>query len=77
MLDAVDKAMRDLDWKPKYSMLDGLKDSYINDFKIKKVFSSSFKLFTFHLSPVLSRRLGSLKMISTVMISFLTMIALL
>ena len=33
----VDKAMRDLDWTPKYNMLDGLKDSYEKDFKIKKV----------------------------------------
>jgi len=33
---SIDKAMKDLDWKPKYNMLDGLKDSYINDFKIKK-----------------------------------------
>jgi len=29
--------MKDLDWTPKYNMLDGLKDSYLNDFKIKKV----------------------------------------
>lgn len=29
--------MRDLDWAPKFNMLDGLKDSYENDFKIKKV----------------------------------------
>jgi len=28
--------MKDLDWKPKYNMLDGLKDSYEYDFKIKK-----------------------------------------
>lgn len=28
--------MKDLDWKPKYNMLDGLKDSYENDFKKKK-----------------------------------------
>lgn len=33
---SVDKAMRDLDWTPKYSMIDGLIDSYNNDFKIKK-----------------------------------------
>lgn len=33
---SIDKAMKDLDWKPKYNMLDGLKDSYVNDFKIKK-----------------------------------------
>ena len=33
---SVDKAMRDLDWKPKYNMLDGLKDSYEHDFKKKK-----------------------------------------
>ena len=29
--------MRDLDWSPKYNMLAGLKDSYTNDFKLKKV----------------------------------------
>ena len=29
--------MRDLDWAPKFSMLEGLKDSYVNDFKLKKV----------------------------------------
>lgn len=29
--------MKDLDWKPKYSLLEGLKDSYENDFKHKKV----------------------------------------
>jgi len=33
---SVEKAMRDLDWAPKYSMLQGLKDSYENDFKHKK-----------------------------------------
>ncbi len=33
---SVDKAMRDLEWAPKYSMLDGLKDSYSNDFVHKK-----------------------------------------
>lgn len=33
---SVEKAMRDLDWAPQYSMLKGLKDSYENDFKIKK-----------------------------------------
>ena len=32
----VDKAMSELDWAPKYSMLEGLKDSYENDFKLKK-----------------------------------------
>lgn len=35
---SIDKATRDLDWKPAYSLLDGLKDSYENDFKHKKVF---------------------------------------
>lgn len=34
---SVDKAMSDLEWAPKYSMLDGLEDSYLNDFKHKKV----------------------------------------
>eukprot|EP01040_Poterioochromonas_malhamensis_P007214 gene7214-7787_t len=33
---SVDKAVHDLDWKPKYNMLDGLKDSYDNDFIHKK-----------------------------------------
>lgn len=30
------KAMKDLDWAPKYSTAEGLKDSYENDFKHKK-----------------------------------------
>lgn len=34
--------MRDLDWKPKYSLLEGLKDSYENDFKLKKVNDSRY-----------------------------------
>ena len=29
---SIDKAMADLDWKPEYSLLDGLKDSYEKDF---------------------------------------------
>jgi nucleoside-diphosphate-sugar epimerase len=33
---SVAKAMRDLEWAPKYHLLDGLKDSYENDFKLKK-----------------------------------------
>jgi len=33
---SVEKAMRDLEWAPKYSMLEGLKDSYENDFRHKK-----------------------------------------
>jgi nucleoside-diphosphate-sugar epimerase len=33
---AVDQAMIDLDWTPKYNMLAGLKDAYENDFKAKK-----------------------------------------
>lgn len=32
----VENAMVDLDWAPKYNMLAGLKDSYENDFKLKK-----------------------------------------
>jgi nucleoside-diphosphate-sugar epimerase len=32
---SVDKAMTDLDWTPKYTMLAGLTDSYENDFKVK------------------------------------------
>ena len=32
----VEQAMKDLDWKPKYNMADGLKDSYEKDFKVKK-----------------------------------------
>ena len=35
--EIVDKAMNDLDWSPKYSMLEGLKESYELDFKLKKV----------------------------------------
>ena len=33
---SVDEAMKDLDWAPKYNMIDGLKDSYVNDFALKK-----------------------------------------
>lgn len=33
---SVDKAMRDLDWAPRFNMLDGLVDAYENDFKLKK-----------------------------------------
>lgn len=33
---SVDNAMVDLEWTPKYNMLNGLKDSYENDFKNKK-----------------------------------------
>eukprot|EP00607_Mallomonas_marina_P010060 CAMPEP_0182417358 /NCGR_PEP_ID=MMETSP1167-20130531/1794_1 /TAXON_ID=2988 /ORGANISM="Mallomonas Sp, Strain CCMP3275" /LENGTH=346 /DNA_ID=CAMNT_0024590847 /DNA_START=200 /DNA_END=1240 /DNA_ORIENTATION=- len=33
---SVNKAMSHLDWTPKYNMLDGLKDSYKNDFVHKK-----------------------------------------
>uniref|UniRef100_A0A7S0RN82 NAD-dependent epimerase/dehydratase domain-containing protein n=1 Tax=Chlamydomonas leiostraca TaxID=1034604 RepID=A0A7S0RN82_9CHLO len=29
---SIDKAMADLDWKPEFSLLDGLKDSYDKDF---------------------------------------------
>ena len=29
---SVDKAMADLDWKPEFGLLDGLKDSYSKDF---------------------------------------------
>ena len=29
---SIDKAMADLDWKPEYDLLDGLKDSYEKDF---------------------------------------------
>mmetsp|Transcript_10240 Transcript_10240/g.14067 ORF Transcript_10240/g.14067 Transcript_10240/m.14067 type:complete len:373 (+) Transcript_10240:9059-10177(+) len=43
---SVDKAMRDLDWAPKFNMLDGLKDSYLNDFKIKKA-AGAFNNFDF------------------------------
>lgn len=32
---SIDQAMKDLDWAPKYNMLDGLKDSYHNDFKVR------------------------------------------
>lgn len=37
---SVDKAVRDLDWTPKFSILDGLKDSYLHDFKLKKASGS-------------------------------------
>eukprot|EP00595_Chromulina_sp_UTEXLB2642_P000009 CAMPEP_0196762020 /NCGR_PEP_ID=MMETSP1095-20130614/1353_1 /TAXON_ID=96789 ORGANISM="Chromulina nebulosa, Strain UTEXLB2642" /NCGR_SAMPLE_ID=MMETSP1095 /ASSEMBLY_ACC=CAM_ASM_000446 /LENGTH=329 /DNA_ID=CAMNT_0042112239 /DNA_START=73 /DNA_END=1059 /DNA_ORIENTATION=+ len=33
---SISEAIKDLDWKPKYNLLDGLKDSYENDFKLKK-----------------------------------------
>lgn len=33
---SVDKAMKDLEWKPKYNMIDGIKDSYDFDFTKKK-----------------------------------------
>ena len=33
---SVEKAMKDLDWAPKYNMIDGLKDSYIKDFQVKQ-----------------------------------------
>ena len=33
---SVEKAKKDLDWEPKYSLADGLIDSYKNDFLIKK-----------------------------------------
>jgi len=33
---AIDNAMKDLEWTPKYSLLEGLKDSYTNDFLLKK-----------------------------------------
>jgi len=33
---SIDEAVRDLDWQPKYDMARGLKDSYENDFVIKK-----------------------------------------
>lgn len=32
----VEKAMIDLDWKPSFSLLEGLQDSYANDFLLKK-----------------------------------------
>eukprot|EP00612_Vaucheria_litorea_P001339 CAMPEP_0171457270 /NCGR_PEP_ID=MMETSP0945-20130129/3416_1 /TAXON_ID=109269 /ORGANISM="Vaucheria litorea, Strain CCMP2940" /LENGTH=331 /DNA_ID=CAMNT_0011982845 /DNA_START=75 /DNA_END=1070 /DNA_ORIENTATION=+ len=32
----ISKAMKDLDWAPSYSTLEGLKDSYLNDFAHKK-----------------------------------------
>lgn len=31
----IDKAVSDLDWEPQYNMLEGLKDSYHNDFKVR------------------------------------------
>jgi nucleoside-diphosphate-sugar epimerase len=51
---SIDKAVRDLDWKPAFNLLEGLQDSYENDFKHKKVgveyiyiFSGWIYLFTF------------------------------
>ena len=61
----VDKAMRDLDWAPKYNMLDGLKDSYNNDFKIKKVplivnstVCTHAYIHTFSICPIPSQAAG-------------------
>ena len=34
---SIDKAVKDLQWTPKYDLLSGLKDSYKNDFVHKKV----------------------------------------
>ena len=34
---SIDKAIKDLEWTPKYDLLSGLKDSYENDFVHKKV----------------------------------------
>ena len=34
---SIDKAIKDLQWTPKYDLLSGLKDSYENDFVHKKV----------------------------------------
>lgn len=34
----VDKAMRDLEWMPKIPLLDGLRDSYQNDYLPKQVY---------------------------------------
>ncbi len=39
---SIDKAIKDLDWTPAYSLLNGLKDSYENDFKAKKVSTSEY-----------------------------------
>ena len=33
---SVKDAMTDLDWQPKFNMMDGLKDAYEKDFKVKK-----------------------------------------
>jgi hypothetical protein len=32
----VSKAMKDLEWEPQYNLMDGLRDSYENDFVHKK-----------------------------------------
>lgn len=45
----VDKAVHDLDWQPKYSLFEGLKDSYENDFKLKKVRSLCLNLYMLYL----------------------------
>ena len=34
---SVDKAIKDLNWSPRFSLLEGLKDSYNNDFLKKKI----------------------------------------
>lgn len=34
---SIDQAKIDLNWEPKYNLYDGLKDSYENDFKFKKL----------------------------------------
>lgn len=46
---SIDKAIRDLEWKPAFSLLDGLKDSYNNDFvhkKVNPITDSHFFLFS-------------------------------
>jgi len=43
---SIDKAMKDLDWAPKYSMLEGLKESYNLDFSVKKAAGKLKKDFT-------------------------------
>jgi hypothetical protein len=49
---SVEKAMRDLDWKPEFDMLNGLKDSYAKDF------GCVFVLPLQPLSPLLTRFLS-------------------
>ena len=43
---SVSKAMKDLDWTPKYNLADGLADSYKHDYVLKKAAGRLKKDFT-------------------------------